>query len=210
MTLTVGVITLLFVIGFPIFTYYFMRTKVYQQGFNPAFIARFSSLFFTLNLCVRYALLQPTLFLFRRLLLIISLSLLRTSPTLQILFFELSTLPFLYLLVVKPPLLTPFMNRIEIYNELVVLACSLILFSFTDYGPAGSAVGQAVKDSAGWVYIGLACSVIGVTIIAIGYETGKALIAMYRAKREAMEKEEKQKKYALESEKVEELKGDEE
>ncbi len=137
MNLPIGLLTLFFVVGFPCFTLYFMLKKVPTHGANPEFFARFSSLFFTLNLKARYALYQLNLFLFRRFLLAIVVVFFRSHPFPQFFTMYLSTNLFILLLVVHPPLATPLMNRVELINEYLVFSCSLILFGFTDYAPEG-------------------------------------------------------------------------
>lgn len=108
----------------------------------------------------------------------------RAYPFLQFFAMDLATLQILYLLVVHKPLATPFMNRIEIYNETIVFSCTMLLIAFADYGPQAGETPKEVRDTVGWVYVGLACSVIGVTLLAIFYDAGRSLLAKYRASKE--------------------------
>ncbi len=70
MNLPIAILGLLFVLGFPVFTFYFMRTKVAANKGNRDFLDRYNSLFFTLNTLAPLALYQTTMFLVRRLLLV--------------------------------------------------------------------------------------------------------------------------------------------
>ncbi len=83
---------------------------------------------------------------------------------------------FIYLLIVHPPLATLIMNRLEIFNEIMVLTCTLMLFGLTDYTPQGQdRTPEYVRDILGWMYISLSCAIIGVTASAIAWETLNAL-----------------------------------
>jgi hypothetical protein len=68
--LPVALVALLFVVGYPAFTFYFMRNKVPANKGNADFVARYSSLFFTLKIEAYLAIYQTTMFLVRRLLLV--------------------------------------------------------------------------------------------------------------------------------------------
>ncbi len=70
MNLPLAIITLVFVLGYPAFTLYFMKTKVIANKGNADFLARYNSLFFTLNIEAHLALYQTTMFLVRRLVLV--------------------------------------------------------------------------------------------------------------------------------------------
>jgi hypothetical protein len=83
----------------------------------------------------------------------------------------LMNLPFIALLVFYPPLATPLMNRLEIYNEMIILICTCMLIGFTDYPE------KKLGEGFGWAFIGLASSIIGVTLLVILYQI---LSVLYR------------------------------
>jgi hypothetical protein len=161
--LPVAIITLSFVLGYPVFIFYFMRTKVKANKSNPDFVSRFNSLFFTLNTEAKYAIYQTTIFLVRRMLLVAVVVFLKNTQFLQFLVMYLTNMPFIYLLIVHPPMATQLINRIEIYNEVIIQLCTLMLIGFSDYPE------KRVSESFGWTFIGLASSIIVVTLIPVGY-----------------------------------------
>jgi hypothetical protein len=75
-----AVITSIFILGYPIFTHYFMKYKVKTNINNSDFVARYSSLFFTLKLDANYALYQTSMFLIRRLFIVSSVYFFKESP----------------------------------------------------------------------------------------------------------------------------------
>ncbi len=81
----------------------------------------------------------------------------------------LANLPFIFLLFLHPPLATKLMNWLEIYNELIIMACTCMLLGFSDYPET------PVGDGYGWTFIGLASSIIVATLLAIGHQAFTAL-----------------------------------
>ncbi len=119
------------------------------------------------------------MFLVRRLLLITAVFFFKSAPYLQFLSMYGLTMPFIFLLIAKPPLLTPLMNRLELYNELIILCCTCLLIGFTDYS-----TDAPTRDTLGWLFIGLAASIIAVTAVAILFELAASLHAKWLAWRE--------------------------
>jgi hypothetical protein len=68
-----------------------------------------------------------------------------------------------------PPLSTPMMNRLELFNEVIIMICTCMLIGFTDYSQT------KMNDNYGWTFITLASSIIGVALLAIVYETFTSL-----------------------------------
>ena len=67
------------------------------------------------------------------------------------------------------PLKEPFLNRMEIFNELSLLTCSYFLFSFTDF------VSAETRFMMGWAFIGITGLNIIVNWLALFYKVGRAL-----------------------------------
>ncbi len=68
---------------------------------------------------------------------------------------------------------TPLLNKIEIFNEFVVLSCSLLILSMINVNV------EEIKETIGWIYITEACLVISITLIAIILETFKTIKAKF-------------------------------
>jgi len=79
----------------------------------------------------------------------------------------------LYFASIKP-LKEPFLNRMEIFNELSLLACSYFMFAFTDFCSANT------RFLMGWVFVGITVFNILVNWLALFYKAGRALRLMIR------------------------------
>jgi hypothetical protein len=174
--LPIALLALVFIFGYPTFTYFFMKTNVQKMKHDTEFVARYNSLFFTLNVERPYALVQTTMFLVRRLLLVTAVFYLKSSPYLQFLSMYFLTMPFVFLLVIHPPLLTPVMNRLELYNEVVILACTCLLIGFTDIPST-----TETRNNIGWVFIGLASTIIAATAGVIVHQVATFIYGKWRA-----------------------------
>jgi hypothetical protein len=98
------------------------------------------------------------------------------------------TLLFIFLLVIHRPLATPLMNCLELYNECVILGCTCLLIGFIETNSGSSA-----RDTLGWLFVGLASSIIAATAGAILYELG----SWVRKKWSAWKENKTAKKYDL-------------
>jgi hypothetical protein len=157
-----------------------MNKYVIARKNDTDFVGRYNSLFFTLKIERKFALLQTTMFLVRRLLLITAIFFFKSSPYLQFLSMYGLTLPFIFLLIIHPPLMTPLMNRVELYNESIILSCTCLLIGFTDYSTEAAA-----RDTLGWLFIGVASTIIAVTVAVIVYEVSTSLYGKWRTFRES-------------------------
>ncbi|TNV86770.1 hypothetical protein FGO68_gene7729 [Halteria grandinella] len=114
------------------------------------------------------SLLSPTIFMFRRLLLAIALALLENYTFFQLLYVQLaSSAQIIYVFKVRP-YEVPFLNTIEIVNEINLSICSFLAIFFTDYEPyEGSMHLAGLREQVGWVIISICSFNILATIFKI-------------------------------------------
>ena len=72
------------------------------------------------------------------------------------------------------PLKEPFLNNMELFNELSLLTCSYLLFAFTDFCNANT------RFLMGWVFVGVTVINILVNWLALFYKVGRAVRLMLR------------------------------
>ena len=82
----------------------------------------------------------------------------------------------LFFIIVKP-LNQPFLNRMEIFNEISLLICSYFLFMFTDFIPDAQ-----TRYLAGWGFIGMAVFNIAVNWLCLFYKVYLAASSFLRKK----------------------------
>lgn len=114
-------------------------------------------------------------FLARRYVYAANCALFTGSPILQIFTqFFCCLLMLLYLVDVRP-LNSPFLNKMELFNEVTLLACSYFLFAFTDF------VGDAtLRYSLGWGFISLIGLNVAVNLGALFYSMFLNIRALLR------------------------------
>jgi hypothetical protein len=80
----------------------------------------------------------------------------------------------LYIVDVRP-LNSPFLNRMELFNEITLLCCSYFLFAFTDFVAEAS-----TRYAMGWGFIGLIGMNVLVNIGALFYSMYLNIRALLR------------------------------
>jgi len=69
----------------------------------------------------------------------------------------LSSVMMISFLISVKPFSEPFLNRIEIFNEMALLVSSYFMFLFTDFVEDAQ-----LRSKLGWAYIGIIAAMIGV------------------------------------------------
>jgi hypothetical protein len=106
-----------------------------------------------------------TLFIFRRLLFSLNVVFLSNSTVTQLFVQFFCCLLMLIFFIAVKPLNQPFLNRIEIFNELCLLITSYFLFLFTDFVPD-----IKTRYMLGWAFIGISLFNIAVNWLALFYK----------------------------------------
>ncbi|TNV87928.1 hypothetical protein FGO68_gene17662 [Halteria grandinella] len=163
-----------FVLSLP-FSIYFFLYKNQHRLQEEDFKGRFESLYLNVDTGVKDAIMTVALFVFRRLIYSINIVLFSGSTCTQLFAqFFCCLLMLLFFTGVKP-MNQPFLNNMEIFNELTLLICSYFLFLFTDF------VGDAnTRFMIGWAFVGLAAFNILVNWCALLYKVGTALRSVIR------------------------------
>ena len=122
-----GILTIMF----PFFVVIFVlnrKAKLKEEPFNQ----RYSSLYENIDTKRRIALIYCSFFTLRRLINAIILVFLRDYPIFQVQVLMINSLLLNIHLIYNKPLISLNYNKLEIFNELCVLACSYHLLFFTD------------------------------------------------------------------------------
>jgi hypothetical protein len=163
-----------FVMGFPVFIYVFLRRNAEKLQLED-FKGRFESLYLNVDTSVKKSILTVSLFVFRRLIYSINIVLFSGSTCTQLFVqFFCCLLMLLFFADVKP-MNQPFLNRMELFNEMTLLVCSYFLFAFTDFVPDAN-----TRFMIGWAFIGLAALNILVNWMALFYKVFSALALIIR------------------------------
>ncbi len=169
-------IFLTIILAFPPFTYVILhkfKHKLEEEDFK----GRFESLYLNVNTKVEKSILMITLFVFRRLLYAAGIVFLAGSTVAQVFMQFFCCLMMTIFFIVVKPLNEPFLNRMEIFNELCLLICSYYLFMFTDFIPD-----VQTRFLAGWGFIGIAVFNIGVNWACLFYKVYLVLRVIIKKK----------------------------
>ncbi|TNV87834.1 hypothetical protein FGO68_gene14781 [Halteria grandinella] len=163
-----------FVLSLPFSIYIFLYKNQHRLQ-EEDFKGRFESLYLNVDTGVKDAIMTVALFVFRRLIYSINIVLFSGSTCTQLFAqFFCCLLMLLFFTGVKP-MNQPFLNNMEIFNELTLLICSYFLFLFTDF------VGDAnTRFMIGWAFVGLAAFNILVNWCALLYKVGTAIRGVIR------------------------------
>ena len=125
-----------------------------------------------------------SMFVFRRLIYAMNIVFLKGSTVAQLFVQFFCCLMMLLFFIDVNPLNQPFLNRIEIFNEITLLVLSYFLFFFTDFVPS-----VYMRYALGWAFIFITVFNITVNWCALFYKVYLAirdivrkLIQNYRAK----------------------------
>ena len=160
------------IVGFPAFTYFFLkkyRARLEEEDFK----GRFESLY--LNVDTERTIALMALFIFRRLVYAANIVFFAGSTILQIFVQFFCCLLMLLFFTYIHPMNQPFLNRMEMFNEVCLLICSYFLFAFTDFVPDAN-----TRYMYGWAVIGVAVFNIGCNWCALFYKVYLAVRYMIR------------------------------
>ncbi|TNV86798.1 hypothetical protein FGO68_gene11651 [Halteria grandinella] len=137
---------------------------------TPSMRASYESTYANLKI-FKASLFNPTTFMFRRLLLAIALGLLENYTFLQLLYVQLTSSAYILYIYQVRPYEMPFLNIIEIINEMNLSICSFLAIFLTDYEPyQGSNQLAQVREQVGWVIISICCFNILATVLKILFD----------------------------------------
>jgi hypothetical protein len=88
-----------------------------------------------LDLSKAHSTVLTTLFLARRFFLGVILSFCDTHQTAQFIYMNLTSLALLLYLIKVKPMISNYLNYIEIFNEVVLYGCTGLIVGMTDYQP---------------------------------------------------------------------------
>jgi hypothetical protein len=134
MTLSTGLFFMNFCLFFMLFAHSFLRIKRSQLK-DSNFSQKYDSLYINLDLSKAHSTLLTTLFLARRFFLGVILSFCDTHQTAQFIYMNLTSLALLLYLIKVKPMISNYLNYIEIFNEVVLYGCTGLIVGMTDYQP---------------------------------------------------------------------------
>lgn len=170
-TLATGLFFSNFCLFFLLFVHSYLRIKRSSLK-DPAFSSKFDSLYMNLDLSKDYSTLLTTLFLARRFFLGVLLSYCDYHQSAQFIYMNLTSVGLLVYLIIVKPMVSSYLNFIEIFNEVILYGCTNLIAGMTDYTPdreIGVTDTQFTKsyndkqNQIGLAYIVLACITIAVT-----------------------------------------------
>jgi len=173
------IIFLLLLIALPIFIFRFLDKK-YHVLKNKQIQARYGSMFSKLDLNKgRLVIAVPMAFFVRRVLLSLTVVWLRGYPVFQIFITNFSVLAVIILHGQIEPYATRFENRLETFNELLVVG---IVYHMCIFSPWVYSAQR--KYGAGWSIIAITCFNIAVNILVLLFNMIKGAINYCRKKKE--------------------------
>ena len=133
-TLGTGIFFIILTLGFLLFAHHFLKTKQENLS-NPIFSLSYNSLYMNLEVSKVHAILLTTFFLARRFFLGLFLSFFETHPSAQFFYMNLTSAGLLIYLVKVRPMMSGYLNKIEIFNELILYICTGMIAGMTNYQP---------------------------------------------------------------------------
>ena len=133
-TLGTGIFFILLTLTFLLFAHYFLKSKQANLS-NPLFSLSYNSLYMNLEVSKVHATLMTTFFLARRFFLGLFVSFFETHPSAQFFYMNLTSAGLLIYLVKLRPMVSGYLNKIEIFNELILYICTGMIAGMTDYQP---------------------------------------------------------------------------
>ncbi len=127
-----GILFLSIALSFLIFTFGFLKINHLKLKDND-FLLRYNSLYLSVNTGRQYSQLAMSFFLVRRLCLASFIVFLEEYPVFQIWFIMASASMMIFYVIKVRPYNEKLINYIEIFNEIIILACCIFAHAFTDY-----------------------------------------------------------------------------
>jgi hypothetical protein len=130
----VCILIILFLVGYPLFTYFFMRNNQAKLN-DPVYESKYNSIYLSINTKNQASLLSTSFFMVRRLLLAAVIVFLGSHQTFQLILAETVCIFLLVYQIRYSPMKESLFNRLEYLNEATLLSTTLLMTCFTDYTP---------------------------------------------------------------------------
>jgi hypothetical protein len=129
-----GIFFILLTLSFFLFAHYFLKRKQSNLS-DPLFSLSYNSLYMNLEVSKAHSILMTSFFLARRFFLGLFLSFCDNHQSAQFFYMNLTSAGLLIYLVKVRPMVSSYLNNIEIFNELVLYICTGMIAGMTDYQP---------------------------------------------------------------------------
>ena len=178
-TFMIGVVTVTYLVCFPIIQYRFLLRK--HESLGEDFVKeKYGSLYTNVQHEKRHALRFTLYFCMRRFAFALVICFLKESLVLQILAADMAILGMLSFYVGGLPMSDKANNFIQIFNEIVVCSCIISLVIFTDFIP-----NPVDRYEYGYTLLYVVATSIGVNVIIL---IATILISIYNAIRQKIRK----------------------
>lgn len=172
---------LFFILIIPVVLYRIIKLN-HDKLKEDTFLIKYSSLYDCLEYSKPHSLLYVLMLFIKRLTVAFTLAILRSSFLLQFfLVTSISQAALAYYIICKP-FSTTYLNRMEIVNEVTLLACLYTCLLFTDYQPSETVIVD--KPRVGWVFIIIVLINLGINFAGILSMVAKVSIVIYRKAKE--------------------------
>ena len=121
-----------YLLAFTIFSFVFLR-KNFEDMPDPAFKTRYDAMYQNVDYFKKKAVINTTMFAIRRLLFAFVIVFCYQSIVLQVFLCDILSTILLGFYSSVQPMTDNFNNRLQIYNEIVVLVCIWLLFHWTQF-----------------------------------------------------------------------------
>lgn len=126
-----SIVTLIFILACPIFSYLFLRKNKHRLG-QESFKMRIASLYLNVDLKKERSTLLGTFFILRRLSFALIVVFMGQGVIIQILALTLGSIFMIKYLIEVKPLDSKFLNAMELFNECILLISFYFMIFFTD------------------------------------------------------------------------------
>ena len=130
--LAVCLVMFAYLLAFTIFSFVFLR-KNFEDMPDPAFKTRYDAMYQNVDYFKKKAVINTTMFAIRRLLFAFVIVFCYQSIVLQVFLCDILSTILLGFYSSVQPMTDNFNNRLQIYNEIVVLVCIWLLFHWTQF-----------------------------------------------------------------------------
>ena len=168
---------------FVFFAHIFLRKNLSSLN-EPDFKERFNSLYLNIDTDIPHSYLLTTIFLVRRFLFGIILSFCDDRQDVQFFYMNFTSFLIIIYLIKVRPLVSCYLNFIEIFNEVILYGCTGLIWGMTDYqgdrldgltSEQMNAAYNSKQNQIGWAYIIMASTTI---VMAIGGVIISSLISI--------------------------------
>lgn len=172
-----SIFLILFILIIPVVLYRIIL-KNQDKLRDTSFLTKYSSLYECLDYSKPQSLFYVLILFFKRLVISFSLVVVRTSFILQFLLVTVTTLVTLTYYIKYRPFSTDHINRMELMNEITLMACLYTCLLFTDYQPGENSVID--KPRVGWAFICIVLINLAINFAGIISVIFKFIIVLFR------------------------------